>query len=223
MSSSTDLSAARRFAPLRVGAGPSAVDEREIARATGYADGWAHGRHDAVAAQAEQLVRDEEEHRRLEQALTAQTQVACDALDRAVRQLESRTVPTLDEMADVVLDGVVRLAEAVLGAELSVLDDAGRLALRRALAPLPDDGRVAVRMNPRDLEVVRAAQVNDVTAAGTQRIEGHEVELVPDASLGRGEAVADLGAARVDARLAAALHRAVVAAGLLGDDPVGAR
>lgn len=199
------------------------VDEREVARATGYADGWAHGRQDAVAAQAEQLVRDEEERRRLEAALAAQTQVACDALDRAVRHLESRTVPTLDEVADVVLEGIVHLAEAVLGAELSVLDDAGRLALRRALAPLPDDGRVAVRMNPQDLEVVRAAGANDVTSAGTQRIEGHEVELVPDASLGRGEAVADLGAARVDARLGAALRRAVAAAGLLADDSAGER
>lgn len=217
MSSSTDLGAARQFAPLRLGTGPSLVDEREAARTTGYADGWAQGRQDAVAAQAEQLVRDEEDRRRLEQALVAETQAACNALDQAVRQLSSRTVPVLDEMADVVLDAAMRLAEAVLGAELSVLDDAATLALRRALSPLPDDGRVVVRMNPQDVEMVRASQ-NDGTSSGTQRVEGHEVELVADASLRRGEAVADLGAARVDARFDAALRRAVAAAGLLTDE-----
>lgn len=221
MSSSTELGAARQFAPLRVGAGPSLVDEREAARTTGYADGWAQGRRDAVAEQAQQLARAEEERNLVEQALTAQTRMACEALDRAVRQLEARTVPALDEVADVVLEGVVRLAEAVLGAELSVLDDAGRLALRRALAPLPDDGLVVVRMNPQDLEVVRAAHADDAASGRSCRIDGHEVELVPDASLRHGEAVADLGAARVDARLDAALRRAVAAAGLLAGDLTG--
>jgi flagellar assembly protein FliH len=98
-----------------------------------------------------------------------------------------------------------------------VLDDAGAIALRRALAPLPDDGRVVVRMNPQDVEIVRAATAGGMSA-GTARVDGHEVELVADASLRRGEAVADQGAARVDARLGAALHRAVAAAGLLERD-----
>ncbi len=223
MSSSTDLTTGRRFAPLRIGAGPRLVDEREAARTTGYAEGWAQGRQDAVVAQAEQRERDQEERRLLEQALVEQARTACDALDQAVRQLEARTVPGLEEMADVVLEGAVRLAEAVLGAELSVLDDAGTLALRRALSPLPDDGRVVVRMNPQDVEVIRAAGTSQDGSTGAQRIEGHDVELVADAALRRGEAVADLGAARVDGRLDAALHRAVAAAGLLPDGPAGER
>jgi flagellar assembly protein FliH len=223
MSSSTDLGTGRRFAPLRVGAGPRLVDEREAARTTGYAEGWAQGRQDAVVAQAEQRLRDDEERRRLEQALVTETRIACDALDQAVRQLASRTAPVLEEMAELVLEGAVRLAEAVLGAELSVLDDAGTLALRRALSPLPDDGRVVVRMNPRDVEIVRAATSTEGASADVQRVEGHEVELVADASLRRGDAVADLGPARVDARLDAALRRAIAAAGLLGDSGTGER
>lgn len=218
MSSSTDIGRAgvtRQFAPLRLGAGPVLVDEQEAARSAGYAEGWAQGRRDAVSAEADLLVRQEESRRRLEAALAAETQHALTALEQAVQQVEARTVPVLEDVADAVLDAAVQLAQAVLGAELSVLDDAGTLALRRALAPLPDDGRVVVRMNPEDVEIVRAATGSSTSAEGSQRVSDHEVELVADASLRRGEAVADQGAARVDARLDAALRRAVVAAGLL--------
>jgi flagellar assembly protein FliH len=214
MSSSTDAAAtSRRFSPLRLGAPPLVVDEQEAARATGYAEGWAQGRRDAVALQAQEVLRGEQERQRVERQLAEQTQMACDALNSAVRQLASRTVPALEDMADLVLGGALRLAEAVLGAELSVLDDAGTLALRRALAPLPDDGRVVVRMHPHDLQVVLDA--TGEAGATTRRVDGHEVELVADSGLRRGEAVADQGAARVDARLAAALGRATAAAGLL--------
>ncbi|HET8615254.1 MAG TPA: FliH/SctL family protein [Actinomycetales bacterium] len=214
----TDVRTTHQFAPLRLGAGPVLVDEHEAARSAGYAEGWAHGRRDAIAAQADLLAAGQEERRRLEQALAGETQAACDALATAVRQLSATTVPVLEDAADVVLDAAVRLAEAVLGAELQVLDDTATLALRRALAPLPDDGRVVVRMNPQDLQVVRAAGENAADAGQAQRVEGHEVELVADPTLRRGEAVADQGAARVDARLGAALRRAIAAAGLLVDD-----
>jgi flagellar assembly protein FliH len=222
MSSSTDLSSShpasqRQFAPLRLGDGPVLVDAHEAARSVGYAEGWAQGRRDAVAAQDEQLQRAEASRQQLERALAAETQRACDALSSAVSQLEAITAPVLEDGADVVLDAAIRLAQAVLGAELSVLDDAGRLALRRALSPLPDDGRVVVRMNPDDLQSLRAAGESDEGAGGSQRIEDHDVELVADSGLRRGEAVADLGAARVDARLDAALRRAIAAAGLLDD------
>jgi len=219
MSSSTDLfpsqPVGRQFAPLRLGDGPVLVDAHEAARSTGYAEGWAQGRRDALAAETEQRHRADASRQQLERALAADVQQACDALWSAVSQLEAITAPVLEGGADVVLDAAIRLAEAVLGAELSVRDDGGMLALRRALAPLPDDGRVVVRLNPHDLQVLHAAGGSGEGADGTQRLEGHDVELVPDAGLRRGEAVADQGAARVDARLGAALRRAIAAAGLL--------
>jgi flagellar assembly protein FliH len=221
MSSSTDLShlsgGKRQFAPLRLGDGPVLIDAHEAARAAGYAEGWAQGRRDAIAAEAAQLQRAAEDQQRLEAALATEAQQACDALRSAVRQLEARTTPVLEDEADVVLEAAIQLAEAVLGAELTVLDDTATLALRRALAPLPDDGRVVVRLNPQDLQVLRTADGSGTPSGAAQRVEGHDVELVPDAGLRRGEAVADLGAARVDARIDAALRRAVAAAGLLGD------
>jgi flagellar assembly protein FliH len=200
-----------------MGAGPALVDEHEAARSAGYAEGWAQGRREAVAARREELQRAEESRHQLEKAIAVEAQQACDALWSAVRQLERVAAPVLEDGADLVLDAAVRLAEAVLGAELSVLDDAATLALRRALAPLPDDGRVVVRLNPQDLQVLRAAGESSSTTGGSQRVEGHDVELVADSGVRRGEAVADQGAARVDARLGAALRRAVSAAGLLGD------
>jgi flagellar assembly protein FliH len=220
MSSSTDLSTSqpvsqRQFAPLRLGDGPVLVDVHEAARSAGYAEGWAQGRRDAVAAQTEQLQRADASRQQLERALAVEAQQAFDALWSAVSQLEAITAPVLEDGADVVLDAAIRLAEAVLGAELSVLDDAASLALRRALAPLPDDGRVVVRLNPQDLQVLRAAVQTADGASRTQRLEDHDVELVADSGLRRGEAVADQGAARVDARFGAALRRAIAAAGLL--------
>jgi flagellar assembly protein FliH len=205
----------RQFAPLRLGDGPVLVDAHEAARSAGYAEGWAQGRRDAVAAQTEQLQRAEASRQQLELELAAEAQQACDALWSAVSQLEAITAPVLEDGANVVLDGAIRLAEAVLGAELSVLDDSATLALRRALAPLPDDGRVVVRLNPQDLQVLRASGESADGASGTQRLEDHDVELVADSGLRRGEAVADQGAARVDARFGAALRRAIAAAGLL--------
>jgi flagellar assembly protein FliH len=222
MSSSTDLSAShpvnqRQFAPLQLGDGPVLIDAHVAARSAGYAEGWAQGCRDAVAAQTEQRQRAEASRQQLERALATDAQQACDALWSAVSQVEAITVPVLEDSADVVLDAAIRLAEAVLGVELSVLDDVGTLALRRALAPLPDDGRVVVRLNPHDLQVLRAAGALAAGASGTQRLEDHDVELVADSGLRRGEAVAEQGAARVDARLEAALRRAIVAAGLLDD------
>ena len=223
MSSSTDLpqlrslGSQRQFAPLRMGTGPVLVDEHEAARSIGYAEGWAQGRREAVAAEHEQPQRAEESRQQLERALAAEAERARDALWSAVQHLEATTAPVLEDAADIVLDGAVRLAEAVLGAELSVLDDAATLALRRALAPLPDDGRVVVRLNPQDLQILRAADESGTRADGSRRVEGHDVELVADSGLRRGEAVADQGAARVDARLDAALRRAVAGAGLLAD------
>lgn len=223
---STDLSSSRpsgsqrQFAPLRMGSAAVLVNEREAARSVGYAEGWAQGRLEAVAAEREQLQRAEQSRQQLERALADDARQAHDALWSAVEQLNATPAPVLEDAADVVLDAAVRLAEAVLGAELSVLDDAATIALRRALAPLPDDGRVVVRMNPRDVEILRAARETGA-AAVTQRLQDHDVELVADPGLRRGEAVADQGAARVDARIDAALGRAVAAAGLLGDEAPG--
>jgi flagellar assembly protein FliH len=70
--------------------------------------------------------------------------------------------------------------------------------LRRALAPLPVDGPVRVRLSPADL-----AALGETTSS-----DGHLLELVPDDSLAAGDAIAEREGAMVDARISAALTRA---------------
>ena len=99
-------------------------------------------------------------------------------------------MPVLEDVADHVLEAAVSLARAILGAELSVVDaSALGCAVRRALSPLPTDAQVTVRLNPQDLQLVleRTGHADDAQF----RFESHEVRLVPDGGLNRGDAVAE--------------------------------
>jgi flagellar assembly protein FliH len=206
MSSSAE---ARRFAPLSPLASPGAVDvrdERQAARALGYAEGWSSGTR-AAAAQAEALrsamLR---EHEQVVDATRAVTQRAVAGLDAAARQLLSTTAPTVDEAGDVVLEAALALARAILGAELAVVDVAAQAALRRALRPLPTGTVVTVRLNPAD-----HAAVQEVVTPGPsgELFEGYELRLVADPAVNRGDAVAEQAGALVDAGIESALARAL--------------
>lgn len=206
MSSSAE---ARRFAPLSAVATSGALDvrdERQAARALGYAEGWSSGSR-AAAAQAESLesalVR---EHVQTASVARAATEQALAGLDRAARQLLSGTVPTVEDAGDVVLEAAVALARAILDAELVVVDAAAQAALRRALRPLSTGAAVTVRLNPADLVVVQDA-VTPTPSGGL--FEGHELRLVGDPAVRRGDAVAEQAGAIVDAGIESALARAL--------------
>ncbi len=201
MSSSTDT---RRFSPLSATGAVSLVDERAGARAAGYAEGWAAGRRDAHVAAARAAQDAQQLADRHETARGRAVDRALGALQAAARDHEERTLPDAHELADLVVDTALELARTVLAAELAVVDGRAEAALRRAVAPLTLPGPVVVRLHPADVETLTS-----VVVAG--RIGAHEVELVPDASLAVGDAVADQGAARVDARILAGLDRAATA------------
>jgi flagellar assembly protein FliH len=204
MSTSTEP---RRFSPLSVGPAADLEERRQAARALGYAEGWSSGRR-AAAAQADAtqaaIVRDHEQAR-----ATARSDVdrALAALSTASGQLAGSAAPLLDEIGDVLLEAAVVLARAVLDAELSTMDDVALAALRRALRPLPTDSRVTVRVNPTDH--ARLLEVAAPDAGGSSSFDGYDVRLVPDATLRRGDAVADQAGSVVDARIEAGLARAV--------------
>jgi flagellar assembly protein FliH len=149
-----------------------------------------------LAAEAERL-RLEADDARMRQSARANADAAITA---AVADWHRRTTPVLDELADLVVDAALDLAEATIGRELAAVarPETARLALRRALAPLTPGAPVVVRMNPQDLQTI------DSTTAH----EGHLVQLVADASLAVGDAVAEQDGATVDARVASALARA---------------
>ncbi len=132
-------------------------------------------------------------------------------LGEAAQQLRVAAAPTLDQVGDAVLEAAVVLARAIVDAELTVLDDGALAALRRVLRPLPTDGRVTVRLSPADHEQVAGVMgVDEMTLQSNESaFEGYHVRLLPDATLQRGEAVADQGGSVVDARVDAALARAL--------------
>ncbi|GAB3596297.1 hypothetical protein GCM10027446_22910 [Angustibacter peucedani] len=208
MSSSTDT---RRFAPLSAGLPADIPQQRQAARALGYAEGLSTGQRAALArAEAVQqaIVRD---HQTQAAAARSEVESALSGLDAAARQLVLATAPVLDQVGDVVLEAAVALARAIVDAELTVLDDAALATLRRVLRPLPTDARVTVRLSPADhAQVLDVMGVDAATLASSgAAFEGHEVRLVADASLRRGDAVADQGGSVVDGRVEAALARAL--------------
>jgi flagellar assembly protein FliH len=201
MSSSTDHVMARRFAPLGQVSRPSVAEERSAAVAAGYAEGWATGRQQAMVAAEAEAEQRAAEHAALQAALRQRCDSAVAALAHAADQLHQRQLPVLDEMGETLLEAALSLASAVLDRELQGLDDTALLALRRTVAPLPGDGPVRVRLNPADH--VELTQHGDRPAWN-----GRELDLAPDASLRRGEAVAEADGALVDGRIASALDRA---------------
>ena len=201
MSSSTEHAVGRRFAPLGQVARPSLAEERTAAAAAGYAEGWATGRQQALAAAQAEAEQRAMEHAALQAALHQQANSAVAALAQAAHQLHQRHLPVLDEMGETLLDAALSLASAILDRELQGLDDTALLALRRTVSPLPGDGPVRVRLSPADH--AELTQHTDRPAW-----EGRELDLVADASLRPGEAVAEADGALVDGRIASALDRA---------------
>jgi flagellar assembly protein FliH len=202
----TSSASPRQFAPLSVTGAVDVRDERQAARALGYAEGWSSGSR-AAAAQAEAvqaaLV---QEHERAAAATQAAATSALAGLERAASQLQRDLAPTLDEVADAVLDAALALARAVVGAELTVVDAAAQAAVRRALRPLPTDGLVTLRLNASDValleDVLTSTPVGDF-------FEGHPVRLVADPSVQPGDAVAEQAGSVVDAAIESGFARAV--------------
>jgi len=204
MSSSTDT---RRFSPLPLPS-PSGHDDRQAAQALGYAEGWSTGQR-AAAARAEAVqVAIVQQHVDNERGARVDVEQAIAALRSATSQLTGTVVPTVEDLADVVLETALTLARAILDAELNAVDDVAVAALRRALRPLPSDARVTVRLSPADHErVVVVAGAPD--AQGTTSFDGYDLRLVADATLRAGDAVAEQAGAVVDARIEAGLARAL--------------
>jgi flagellar assembly protein FliH len=204
----TSSASARQFAPLSAAGALDVRDERQAARALGYAEGWSSGSRAATAqAEAVQAALLQEHERASAQSERAVAHAVA-ALQQATAQLNSALVPTVDDAADAVLDAALALARVIVGAELTVVDAAAQSALRRALRPLPTDLVVTVRLNGSDVERLGDAITR---TAGGDFFEGHAVRLVADPSVRPGDAVAEQAGAVVDAAIEAAFTRAVEA------------
>jgi len=195
---STEPMTVGRFEPLpfaRVAEGPADAGARREAEVRGYAAGWAAGARRAEAMLAERAAG-------LEEAAAAQAS-AIDAADaaRAARlaavlsALEARSEQTAADVRAALLAAAVELAEALLGRELADDELSARAIAARVVAADAERAVTRVRVHP--------AEVSDVAVMLT----GHAAVVVPDAGLARGDAIAELPAGHLDARISAAVER----------------
>lgn len=176
----------------------SGIAERahQAARAQGYAQGWAEGRRVAIEkAQADADAVRRAAADELEQ-MRAEHRAAMAALETATTQMSTRLAEALDRFAGHTTEVALELAEAVVGREVATATDPGADALRRVIALADPQVTTTVRLNPADVAVLDSA----VT-------EGHNITVVPDPTVGRGDAIAETDHTLVDATIAAALER----------------
>lgn len=117
--------------------------------------------------------------------------------------------PTLEQSDETLIHAAIELAEAVIGHELSQHEAAAAAALRRILHELAGEATrtdVILRLHPDDAEVLREA-----------RSLPDSFDVRSDATLARGDAIAELPDGLIDARIGTALARAKLA--LLNESP----
>jgi flagellar assembly protein FliH len=176
---------------------------KQQARTAGYAEGWAQGQREAAVAADVATGRARTAELAHDQRRTAALARAVNALGRAVTELENQLMPTFTELQGVLLTHAFELAEAIVGRSLDDPQRRGADALRRAMGAAQEPGNVTVSLHPSDYESL-------VGAAGESDFEheGRRVSLRPDPTLQPGDAIAETGAATVDATIAAAVARA---------------
>lgn len=173
-----------------------AENARASARAQGYAVGWAEGRRageELAGNQAQQEARERAADRARQDA---EHEHAVAALRQAAQRLDSAVADVCAAVEGQAVEVALQLAEAVLGREVALAADPGTDAVRRALALMPAETSVTVRLHPQDRRGVDASAFGD-----------HGVRLVDDPTLRRGDAVAESDTAVVDATVGAALAR----------------
>lgn len=175
------------------------------ARATGYADGIARAERHV----AEEQSRRQAEHDAALAALSVESAAARARVEAAVAtaltRWEEDSRPELFALADLVVDAAAALAAAVLDQEVGTGAQRARAAVRRALAEVPDAEPVTVHLAPADVDALADPDADGAVYG----VRSGPVRLVADAALRPGDALASSPSRRVDARLAAALERAV--------------
>jgi len=216
------MSSDTAFAPLSIPVLTETEQEQTAlasARARGYATGFADGRRAAAEEQAAWLVAAEEARAAQQEQLGARVAVLAQALRAAAVELREATVPVLAEVEDVLVEAAFELASAVVGDALSDRVAAARAAVARALSGETAGEVAVVRLNPDDLallveaEAEAQAQEQDdpegSARTGSALATGIPApRLVPDPSIAPGDAVGELPAGWLDARISTALARA---------------
>jgi flagellar assembly protein FliH len=165
------------------------------AQARGYAAGYSEGLRRATLENLEAEAVREQRARESIAATHARTAKALASLNIAVDELNRRAAPSVAEADSVLIEAALELAEAIIGREVAEGHNPAADALRRALADVPAEQRVTVRLNPEDAATV-SGSVPDT------------VRIVADSAIASGDAMTELPHGWFDARIGAALDRA---------------
>jgi len=216
------MSSDTAFAPLAIPVLAETAQEQAAlasARARGYATGFADGRRAAAEEQAAWLAAADEARAVQEEQVAARIGVLAQALRAAAVELREATVPVLAEVEDVLVEAAFELASAVVGDALGDRVAAARAAVARALSGETAGEVAVVRLNPDDLALLVEAEAEaeakeQAASDGNARTSSALItgipapRLVPDPSIAPGDAVGELPAGWLDARISTALARA---------------
>ncbi|MFJ3394532.1 FliH/SctL family protein [Leifsonia aquatica] len=214
------MSSDTAFAPLAIPVLAETAQEQAAlasARARGYATGFADGRRAAAEEQAAWLAAADEARAVQEEQVAARIGVLAQALRAAAVELREATVPVLAEVEDVLVEAAFELASAVVGDALGDRVAAARAAVARALSGETAGEVAVVRLNPDDLALLVEAEAGaeeQAASDGNARTSSALItgipapRLVPDPSIAPGDAVGELPAGWLDARISTALARA---------------
>lgn len=203
---STEAATGAPFAPLAfpVLRNTDFTEVAERARVQGHAAGYAAGRREATATLDAELAALRVEQDEALAADRAHLAAAAALLRHASAAWAEHAETAAVAAEEKLLAAAVEIASAILGRELLDREGSAIAAARRALTAAGDAPVQTLRMHPADVDLVLAAG-----GAGG-------VRLVPDLTLGRGDAMADLPDGVVDARMPTATER--VRRALLGTD-----
>ncbi|GAB3543434.1 hypothetical protein GCM10027403_37610 [Arthrobacter tecti] len=184
-------------------AGPDADRAREAGVAKGHAAGYAEGMRAAQAELAQRRMVLETEYQAMNDDAGRRLERVLVTLGAATHALNGRLAASSAASMNALAVAAFELAEAIIGVELDRGSTAPRAAVSRALSGVDSGAALRVRLNPLDLAEL----------SGVEHPAG--VELVPDASLARGDAMTETNESYLDARIGTALQRAKEA--LLGN------
>ncbi|MCU1426185.1 MAG: Flagellar biosynthesis/type secretory pathway protein-like protein [Actinomycetia bacterium] len=116
----------------------------------------------------------------------------------AADELRVREGTAVAEIEVQLVRAAFRIAEQLLGHELTYTEQRGRSAILRALQFAPKDGLVTAYLNPDD-----AAALGDLDAIAP----GRTLKVVAEPSLAAGDCIVDIGGCHIDACIGPALDR----------------
>ncbi|MBO3129998.1 FliH/SctL family protein [Dermatophilus congolensis] len=161
-------------------------EAREEGRRRGYEEGHAEGFEDGRVAGLEMMAGEIAKMKTAAEAEAEANRTRVKefhtAVENAVQDALDYQMPMIEELRGLVGDLAVDIAEELVGHHLAVGECAAVDQVRRALASIPRDVDVTLRVNPQDLEMV-----TDFTESTTQQ---RRVRAIADATIAHGDVVA---------------------------------